>query len=255
MRSIWRSVWVRRALAACALALVASTAAAVESPTLFSRVSVFNSDGFSSIDTGTREASATLSRIGLFGTGRATADYGTWSLNLLATAAPTQTTTAVAVIGESSMTDTLTITPQVPGSLVAGTFTAALTMTGDEAFPTEFLSTGPGLPFLSRQLHVGTTQIVVPFIVGSPFDIGVALRDDTGSVQSPTRPIGSSNVHIRWEGISRVEVGGNDVPYTLTSLSGTNWAMAAPIPEPPIGVLLAVALGALALRRGTQRGS
>jgi len=50
-----------------------------------------------------------------------------------------------------------------------------------------------------------------------------------------------------WSGIEEVTVGGNPVPFTVVSESGTDWAL--PVPEPSPGVLLVVGASVLQLAR------
>jgi hypothetical protein len=254
-RSFGRHVVVG-ALLASSLSLAASPAMSADTQ-LGSKVSVFTSDGGSAVQSGTDQATATLSRNGLSGTGASRAGFGVLSASDFASADPAQTSSAVVVSNEIVMLDTLTIVPP-PGSvptgtprpIVSGVFTAEISVTGTEPRRAEFMTTVPGVPFIGTQvssalLHAGTNEVSSVFMIGGPLQLSLSLLADTGSVGgAPAAPRSSTvDVIVRWGGISAVDVAGTLVPYTVTSASGTNWALAAPIPEPPIIVLLAIALG------------
>ena len=98
--------------------------------------------------------------------------------------------------------------------------------------------------------------------LGTPFELGVFARAIAGNASSGgvyqfnDATVDFSNT-LSWAGITELTLGGNAVPYTLSSASGIDWTQpyTAAVPEPrawalwAIGLLATAALRRRALRR------
>ena len=239
-------------------ALLASIACLFASPAMsadaqlqtFVRIDTF--DGSPLYESGTNEATAMLESDGLAATGLARADYGLVYITGHATAASSSSPNdAISINAGAAMQDAVTVVP-APGSLppprgpYTGVFIGSVTLSGSTPLFAEYQTTGPE-GFFAVHLNPGTTEVRGAFILGQPVVVGFALLGTT-SASSAFRLVGDVESSIRWNGISQAFIGSAEVPFTIASASGFNWALAAPIPEPPIVALLAIALGALGVR-------
>jgi hypothetical protein len=120
---------------------------------------------------------------------------------------------------------------------------------------------GQGQTFYPYDEIVNSTIILgLPVTLGQPFQFGLYARATSGSASSGPNWISEASneflTTITWQGVDSVTVGGQQIAYTLSSQSGTDWTQPfkpASVPEVP-GSLPAAGLGmALAWSRRIRR--
>lgn len=122
------------------------------------------------------------------------------------------------------------------------------------------LTTGiPGSPPVTSEAPVGPLIVTVPIEFGKSFNLGVDLyaygqsgEYHSGNVHLFSSTIVDAGNSVYWGGILSVrDANGTDVPYSLSSLSGTDYTRSfAPtqveptVPEPGVALLLLIGLAA-----------
>lgn len=246
------------AFAACA---ALSPAFAVEAG-LHTYAGIEASDGGSVYQVGSYGAAVSLDRDGLYGAATANASYGAVSVSALARAAADQRDVAIAAMAGAAMDDTFSIDlspvpspppPPYPEPLV-WSYDATVIVTGTPGMTTFETSSGGSTTHVA--LHEGENRFRATFAgLRQPIRIAFSVLVDTGSVGGAYQPSSAVEASVRWGGISGVRLGAFGplpVQMTTTSASGYDWALAAPIPEPPLALMFGAGLTALALRRRLQ---
>lgn len=194
-------------------------------------------------DAGTDYASANVTRPGLFGAAQARASYGFLDIEGVATAT---TLGGVAAIADALWTDVLSfqIFAEQPWSGTAPAFNASITVTGGGD-----LSGGiSGLSGFDPVVFSGPGTFEFGGLIQGPVEITVALggRASVAGREASDAFVGS----VRWNGITGIGLpGSSENPrFTVTSASGLDYALAAPIPEPQTVLLMLLGMAGIAAR-------
>lgn len=137
-----------------------------------------------------------------------------------------------------------------------------LPVVGNPGASQQFVVSGQGQNFAPYNQTVDQgVSFTASIVLGTPFELGIFARATAGNASSTggSAPFAVSEATtdfastIEWAGISGLTVGGNPVPFSVSSASGIDWAQPyAPVPEPAAGLLWAAGLLAIGAVRGRK---